>query len=103
MNKLSSYYGLAIRRNVDSLEDMKKAVMSTYHHMCSTDENPRHEYCPPGSDSWCKWRKAEALKENAKYIEHPEPIHPAIQKHVEPIFQDLSRDDLLERCLGSHT
>ncbi|XP_074111956.1 uncharacterized protein LOC141535751 [Cotesia typhae] len=103
IKKLSLYYGLAIRRNVNSAKDMKDAIMATYYHMCSTDDKPRHEYCPSGSDSWCKWRKAEALGENPKEIKHPAPLHPDVQTHIKPIFEDLSRDDLLERCLGGHT
>jgi len=51
IKKLTTYYGLAIRRNVDSVTEMKKAILSTYYHMCSTNENPRHEYCPPGAES----------------------------------------------------
>ncbi|XP_046737742.1 uncharacterized protein LOC124406386 [Diprion similis] len=30
-------------------------------------------------------------------------LHKSIQKHLLPIYQDLSRDDLLKRCLGGHT
>lgn len=100
INKLSLYYGLAIRRNVDSLQEMKKAVLATFYHMCSTNDNPQHQYCPPDPDSWCKWQKAKASGED---FQHPAPLHPEIQKYVQPIFEDLSRDELLERCLGGHT
>ncbi|CAH2100863.1 unnamed protein product [Euphydryas editha] len=82
---------------------MKDAIMATYYHMCSTDDEPRHEYCPSGSDSWCKWRKSEALGENPKKIKHPAPLHPDVQTHIKPIIDDLSRNDLLQRCLGGHT
>ncbi|KYN32611.1 hypothetical protein ALC56_13092, partial [Trachymyrmex septentrionalis] len=54
--------GLAIRRNVNSIENMKKVIMAIYYHMCSTNENPRHEDCPPGTDSWCKWQKSHRWK-----------------------------------------
>ncbi|KAG8227031.1 hypothetical protein J437_LFUL006651 [Ladona fulva] len=37
IKKLTKYYGLAIRRNVDSVNNMKKAVMATYYHSISTD------------------------------------------------------------------
>jgi len=47
------YYGLAIRRNIDSIVNMEKAIMTTFHHLCSTNEN-LHENCPPESESWCK-------------------------------------------------
>ncbi|EFN81405.1 hypothetical protein EAI_00125, partial [Harpegnathos saltator] len=38
---LTIYYGLAIRRHSDSLENMRKAIWATYLHKCSTDENPQ--------------------------------------------------------------
>lgn len=100
IKKLTSYYGLAIRRNINNVEDMKKAIMATYYHMCSTNENPKHEFCPPGADSWCKWQKAQVIEAN---FEHPTPLHPDVQKHILPIYEDLSQEDLLQRCLGGHT
>jgi len=44
-------------RNSDSVEDMQRNVMAT---IVSTDENPKHENCPAGEDSWCKFRVAES-------------------------------------------
>ncbi|KYN19307.1 PREDICTED: uncharacterized protein LOC108761628 [Trachymyrmex cornetzi] len=103
IKKISLYYGLAIRRNINSVEDMKNAILATYYHMISTDENPRHEYCPLGVDSWCKWNKAEASGIDPSSLKHPAPMHKDIQEHVFPIFENLSNDDLLQRCLGGHT
>jgi len=59
---LTKYYGLAIKRNSNSIEDMKNAVWATYYHKSSSDAKPQHHLCPTGKDSWCKWRKAEAIK-----------------------------------------
>lgn len=101
VKKLSLYYGLAIRRNINSVEDMKKAIIATYDHMISTDDDPKHDNCPVGADSWCKWKKAEAL--GTKPPVHPKPLHHDVQKAILPIYKDLSRDDLIERCLGGHT
>jgi len=100
IKKLSTYYGLVIRRNVNSAQDMKKAIMATFYHMISTDENPRHENCPTGSDSWCQWQQATALGNAPE--PHPQPLHHDVQKELLPIYEDLSRDDLLTRCLGGH-
>lgn len=101
IKKLTTYYGLAIRRNVNNAKDMKKAIMATFYHMISTDENPRHENCPTGSDSWCQWQQAASLGNEPE--PHPKPLHPDVQKELQPIYEDLSRDDLLIRCLGGHT
>lgn len=102
IKKLTTYYSLAIRRNINSVEDMKRDVMATYH-MCSTDENPRHEYCPPGADSWCKWQKTKATSTDFQLLGHPALLHPDVQKHILPIYNDLSQQEILIRFLGSHT
>ncbi|KZC13116.1 hypothetical protein WN55_05539, partial [Dufourea novaeangliae] len=36
-------------------------------------------------------------------FEHALPLHPDVQKYLLPIYQDLSKKDLLERCVGDHT
>jgi len=74
--------------------------MATFYHLSSTNENPQHQYCPSGADSWCKWQVTQALQQE---FDHPPPLHTDVQKHVLPIYEDLSRDDLLERCLGGYT
>lgn len=102
IKKLTKYYGLAIRRNADSAEEMKKAITETVQHLSSTNEEPQHENCPPGSDSWCKWRQAETAGEQGEYS-HPPPLHPNVVKNILPIYEDLSKEELLTRGLGGHT
>ncbi|KYQ47031.1 hypothetical protein ALC60_13943 [Trachymyrmex zeteki] len=103
IKKLTIFYGLAIRRHQDSVEDMKNAIFATLNHYCSTDVKPRHEKCPAGADSWCKWRKAQATNE-LKNFKHDAPlINSDIEKHIRPIYEDLSNKELLTRCLGGHT
>lgn len=48
----TKYYGLAIRRQADSVDDVKNAVLATDCHLSSSDNDPQHQYCPPGTDSW---------------------------------------------------
>lgn len=60
IDELSVYYGLAIRNHFNSVEDMKNAIWATFNHKSSTNEQPKHELCPPGETSWCTWRKVEA-------------------------------------------
>lgn len=51
VDKLQTYYGLAIRRNVHDKTDMKNAIWAIFDHKISTDENPQHDYCPKGQDN----------------------------------------------------
>ena len=99
---LTNYYGLAIIRNSDSVTAMKNAIWATFDHKCSTDAKQKHDNCPPGPDSWCNWRRAEAGNKLHDF-KHEQPLATEVQKLLHPIYSDLSSDDLLQRCLGGHT
>lgn len=103
VKKLTKYYGLSIQRNIHSVEEMKKAIIATYNHIFSTKENPRHESCPIGVDSWCKWQKAIALNQDPGNVDLAPLLGEEMKQHLLPIYEDLSKDDLLTRCLGGHT
>lgn len=74
--------------------------MATFLHMTSTGENPQHEHCPAGANSWCKFRAAQAT---GSMFKHPPSLHPDVAKLILPIYTELSRPDLVKRCLGGHT
>jgi len=100
IDKLTIYYDLAIRKNSDSVEKIKKKIWATLYHKISTNENPQHQNCPVGVDSWCTWQKTKASKKLAVYMHKPpqEKIFTALK----PIYKDLSNDELLTRCLRGH-
>ncbi|KOC63479.1 hypothetical protein WH47_03701 [Habropoda laboriosa] len=52
IDELNVYYGLAIRRNLQSAEEMKKAIRTTFLHKIFTGKNPQHRNCPSRADSW---------------------------------------------------
>nr|XP_012218899.1 PREDICTED: uncharacterized protein LOC105670133 [Linepithema humile] len=102
VRKLTKYYGLAMGRHPDSASEMKRAIMAIYHHACSTDENPQHQYCPSGAESWCKWQVARVTGRLDEF-EHQPAVSKEVQDHLLPIYEDLARDDLLERCARNAT
>jgi len=102
IDELSIYYGLAIRRNCDSVEAMRNDIWATLYHKISTDENPQHQKCPIGPDSWCTWQQATAA--NTLHIyNHKPPMSTEIFNAIQKIYQDLTTEDLLSRCLGGYT
>lgn len=103
IKNLTKYYGLSIQRNKDSIENMKNAIMATYFHIFSTKDEPNHGNCPTGPDSWCKWQKAVALNKDPKLEDMPPLLPQEMKEHLLPIYEHLSTEDLLERCLGGHT
>ncbi|KAL8588578.1 hypothetical protein ACOMHN_059532 [Nucella lapillus] len=59
IRKLTIYYNRAVRGG-KTVEEMKKAIMTSLSHCYSTDARPRHELCPTGVDSWCFFQSAIA-------------------------------------------
>ena len=97
MLQLQKYYGTAIRSNVGDIKAMKDAVMAIFLHSSSTDEEPQHQLCPSGSTSWCKHKRAEANGEPPP--QHHTTIPPVIAPYIKEVFQTLSTDALMERCV----
>lgn len=100
IDKLQTYYGLAIRRNTGNLEDMRQAVWAVFLHKYSTDDKPQHGFCPPGAESWCRYQKS--LVSGASY-QHKDSLPEAVMELIRPIFRDLSHPDLLRKCLHGKT
>lgn len=63
---------------------------------------PQHDDCPEGADSWCTWQKAKSNGELSEY-RHKPALKEKVFTVIHPLYEELSRDDLLERCLGGYT
>ncbi|KAH7951828.1 hypothetical protein HPB52_013440 [Rhipicephalus sanguineus] len=100
IKRLTSYYGLALRSNTD-VEDMKKAVMATFHNVSSTDAEPHHELCPSGARSWCRHRAAEA--EGKPQLPHTYNLPNKVVEALRPVYQRLFDPQLQARCSGNKT
>lgn len=81
INDIQKFYGFAIRRNIGSIKNMKKAVWGEYFHLQSTDGQPTHRLC---SEQWCKFLKAQT--EGNEYL-HSDHFHlpSAIMVLIKPI------------------
>ncbi|KYN13186.1 hypothetical protein ALC57_14630 [Trachymyrmex cornetzi] len=102
IDELSIYYGLAIRRNHDSIEKMKNDIWATLYHKISTNEKPQHDKCPVGENSWCLWQKSKASN-TLHNFSHKTALPDTVFNAIKPIYDELSNDDLLNRCLGGFT
>ncbi|XP_014485935.1 PREDICTED: uncharacterized protein LOC106750248 [Dinoponera quadriceps] len=102
IDEFSVYYGLAIRRNKDSMPDMKKVIWATLKHKASTNEKPQHEDCPQGEDSWCTWQQAKSQGNLFDY-EHKPALSSDVLKAITSIYEELSNENLLTRCVGGYT
>ncbi|GFV79862.1 uncharacterized protein TNCV_1726871 [Trichonephila clavipes] len=63
VDSIQHYYGLAIHKNLSSVEDMKRAIWAIYFHKLSTEDNPQHALCPLGEDRWCGYNRSIVTEE----------------------------------------
>ena len=64
-------------------------------HRVSTDENPQHQFCPEGKDSWCGWQRYAAGF--GEPYSHHDTIPQAVFEVVKPVWIRLSAKELLEK------
>ncbi|GFX10997.1 uncharacterized protein TNCV_512571 [Trichonephila clavipes] len=61
VDSIQHYYGLAIRKNLSSVEDMKRAIWAIYFHKLSTEDNPQHALCVLLADFICPFEGVNEL------------------------------------------
>ncbi|XP_060607879.1 uncharacterized protein LOC132760007 [Ruditapes philippinarum] len=91
------FYGIGLRTNKGNLDAMQKATRAIIAHYSATPENPTHDLCPNGEDSWCKFQVDKAQgTDTYKFPKYPLPV--AVTKEIEPIIEELSSESLLKTC-----
>ena len=100
IDKLQNYYGIAIRSH-STVAEMKKAIHASLFHVASSADNNYHAHCPIGESSWCRFN-SDKITGLSTYKAGP-GLPLKIIKHVKPIYEDLSKDQLLEKCVHGKT
>lgn len=102
VDRLQNFFGVAIRQNAGDLNGMKAATLASLFHVASSKNvNLHYPHCPTGSSSWCRYN---ADKANGTNLYKPGPGLPMdVILKVRPIFEDLSKESELEKCLHGKT
>ena len=87
----------------DFVKNMYKAIWASYFHNYSIDQNPHHDKCQIGEDSWCSWQKTRVMNTFSSYKQDYQALPPDVATAIFPIHEDLSNEKLLERCVGGFT
>ena len=96
IRQLSNYYAAGLKDGAPDTVQMKRNVFASVMHMVSTDEDPRHRFCPDGEKSWCFFNRAKALHETPR--EHRPTLTREVMEKLLPVYERLSNPDLLQRC-----
>ena len=85
IDSLQVYYGKAIKNNTNSIAAIQNAVMTIWKHYGSTDDDPKHELCPPGSSSWCGYQRD--LARNSKEVNNDNSLPLPVAKAIRAILK----------------
>ena len=86
------YYGLAVRENLDDVNKMATAIKAVANHVALTDSETHHHLCLDGNDSW------RGYKRDSKSDKRKNSFSKSIVEVIEPVFNDRSNPNLLEKC-----
>ncbi|XP_065051289.1 uncharacterized protein LOC135680963 [Rhopilema esculentum] len=104
IDSIQNYYGLAIRRNSGNKDGMKNSIMAIQHHMVKSEKlslAQQHQYCPQDEATWCKYWREKIFGDGENNQENRLPA--VFHEELKPIFDRLSQDELLKRCLRGLT
>nr|XP_053647260.1 uncharacterized protein LOC128698876 [Cherax quadricarinatus] len=107
IDKLAQYFQKNLRENRGTdVVTMRNGILASFFHCFSTDDNPQHQLCPPGCASWCFYQKA--LADNLPPPPHTTlkmkfQLEPAYFNQVHKIYKDLTRNEMMERCIQGRT
>lgn len=90
---------------------MRNSILASIDHVTSTDDNPKHSLCPKGPDdkNFCLYNRAIA---RGRIPPPHSEIHKTVKMgslapdhvaRIRAVYEDLSRDELLEKCLKCRT
>ena len=82
---------------------MKNSILANYYHNTSTDEEPMHHFC---KITWCFYLKYTGILVGPMQS-HDTGVHRRIRedlaKKVKEVYNRLTEDSLLDRCLQGKT
>ena len=105
ITKLTLYYGKAIRSCTGDQFAMRSAVFASFFHAASTDEDPHHNHCPAGPNSWCFFQRALANGEEPGSHQDKvgTPLTKEVAEQVKEVYVRLGHPELLRRCVLGKT
>ena len=84
---------------VDKIRDCVKTHLSRITVFSAAKE----EKCPSSPDSWCPWQRASAMNTLSSFKHDYDPLPSDVSSAIKPIYEELSKEELLERWVGGFT
>ena len=83
------------------LNEMKKAIYGALFYVRSSEKDNYHAHCPTGVDNWCTYHLD--ITNKTKLPKPTKGLPEEAIKHLKPLFESISDDSLLIKCLHGKT
>ncbi|GFU70796.1 uncharacterized protein TNCV_1575481 [Trichonephila clavipes] len=100
VDSIQHYYGLAIRKNLSSVEDMKRAIWAIYFYKLSTEDNLNTLCVLLMRIAGAGYNRSIVTGE---FYIYKHSLPESILLKVKKVFRDLTEKDLLKKCLHGRT
>ncbi|GFO39558.1 hypothetical protein PoB_006606300 [Plakobranchus ocellatus] len=102
---LQAHYKRAVASKCTSTAELRKKILRTLKHCSSSDDNPQHDDCPTGKDSWCFHQRAIAYGRPPSSHQGKSScyLNPKVAEAVKPLYERLTTEALQSRCLKGMT
>lgn len=104
IDRIQNYYGNSIRENSGHLQGMRESIKAIQCHMIEDTSMPlekQHRHCPKGKSTLYKFWADKQNKTNT--YDNSKRLPEVFMKELDPIFERLSEESLLTRCLQGLT
>ena len=101
IDKLQNYFGIALRANCTTVENMQRAIWASFFHVASSKENDYHSHCEASVTSWCQFQRDKINNTNLYKVGSGLSLD--IVKLIKPIYLDLVKESELKKCLHGKT
>ena len=101
IDKLHNYFGISLRSNLNTVEQMQNTIWASLLHVSSSEKKNFHDYCEKSSSSWCQYPRDQINDTN--FYKPGRGLSQNVIKTVKPIYLDLINPVELKKCLHGLT
>ena len=101
IDNLQNYFGIALRSGAKTTAELKSKLLASFFHVASSEGHNYHNYCPSTKDTWCQFQRDQINGTNLHKA--GKGLHPDVIKHVKPVYDSLTDETELAKCLHGHT
>ena len=101
IHKLQNYFGIALRSNLLSVDQMRSAIFASFLHIANSASDNYYGQCDWSPETWCQYQRDRIF--NTNLYKPGKGLSLKVVKLVRSIHMDLINPKEIHKCLHSKT